>query len=657
MFGAEAFPKMTTGTDLVPVTSGSLATTGGSAVQSMSPMDSIREMFIDMRDALERIAENTLETNELLRTAVLGTPAEQRAEAIASGETDPVPETDQDSPTFLQRLQNVNPFSGGLGTFGKLALAVAGLLGIKLFEDDLEGGIAGLLEAIKNSKLGEKVNELTTKIKEDASEAFESLRNGITRTIEATKLLVEKIKSIYTVVETYVNKFDTDDVEGLSETEMKALTDDLTDKFSTFAIDVLSGIFKGVISTILATTLVSTAVSSISATVRAGVLGGGIGPNLPGVMQFSALTKFGKVSLVAAIGLGVLELINTSKSAYEEAITDAAGDKQNFDVSEFVGAFFGGEGKGIFNSFEEFLSKASIGLAAGAGLGFTFAKLGFTFGTPFGPIGMVTGALAGALIGGVVGAVGGYFGGERISNMLDNFGNMVNDAATAIVDYFGGLVSSVKNYFGIGIEGMDTAEELGTGLTNVNKQIEEQLEMSMSVPANARRLEKLLNDRSKILQKIDDLTLGDDTATNVSDIQQQINLRQNDLTKFSETLKGKEYSRNESVATRQKEADKIILDSIVNDIERLEKQKNMLLNPDLTSNLIGNVPVENRFADLQGEIALAQNKANAPGGIVTKIDNSSTAIKGGDNITVTGLSAEQNYFTALELANKKARMV
>ena len=270
---------------------------------------------------------------------------------------------------------------------------------------------------------------------------------------------------------------------------------------------------------------------------------------------------------------------------------------------------------------------------------------------------MVTGALAGALIGGVVGAVGGYFGGERISNMLDNFGNMVNDAATAIVDYFGGLVSSVKNYFGIGIEGMDTAEELGTGLTNVNKQIEEQLEMSMSVPANARRLEKLLNDRSKILQKIDDLTLGDDTATNVSDIQQQINLRQNDLTKFSETLKGKEYSRNESVATRQKEADKIILDSIVNDIERLEKQKNMLLNPDLTSNLIGNVPVENRFADLQGEIALAQNKANAPGGIVTKIDNSSTAIKGGDNITVTGLSAEQNYFTALELANKKARMV
>ena len=137
MFGAEAFPKMTTGTDLVPVTSGSLATTGGSAVQSMSPMDSIREMFIDMRDALERIAENTLETNELLRTAVLGTPAEQRAEAIASGETDPVPETDQDSPTFLQRLQNVNPFSGGLGTFGKLALAVAGLLGIKLFEDDL----------------------------------------------------------------------------------------------------------------------------------------------------------------------------------------------------------------------------------------------------------------------------------------------------------------------------------------------------------------------------------------------------------------------------------------------------------------------------------------------------------------------------------------
>ena len=77
MFGAEAFPKMTTGTDLVPRTGTSLTTTNGSVVEPMSPMDSIREMFMDMRDSLQAIVENTLETNELLKVGVLGTPAEQ----------------------------------------------------------------------------------------------------------------------------------------------------------------------------------------------------------------------------------------------------------------------------------------------------------------------------------------------------------------------------------------------------------------------------------------------------------------------------------------------------------------------------------------------------------------------------------------------------
>ena len=57
MFGAEAFPRMTTGTDLVPTSSRMLTTTGGSAVEPMSPMDSIREMFIDMRDSLQQIVE------------------------------------------------------------------------------------------------------------------------------------------------------------------------------------------------------------------------------------------------------------------------------------------------------------------------------------------------------------------------------------------------------------------------------------------------------------------------------------------------------------------------------------------------------------------------------------------------------------------------
>ena len=56
------------------------------------------------------------------------------------------------------------------------------------------------------------------------------------------------------------------------------------------------------------------------------------------------------------------------------------------------------------------------------------------------------------------------------------------------------------------------------------------------------------------------------------------------------------------------------------------------------------------------ELNAGDVKSNAPGGVVTKIDNSNTAIKGGDNITVTGLSSENSELTALLLASRKARM-
>ena len=138
MFGAEAFPKMTTGTDLVPASSRMLTTTNGSVVEPMSPMDSIREMFMDMRDSLQAIVENTLETNELLKVGVLGTPAEQRDEAIAAGETDSQGNIkEDDGPGFLDRWSRLNPFGqDGLGTFGKFLLAIGALVGLKLFGDN-----------------------------------------------------------------------------------------------------------------------------------------------------------------------------------------------------------------------------------------------------------------------------------------------------------------------------------------------------------------------------------------------------------------------------------------------------------------------------------------------------------------------------------------
>ena len=67
-----------------------------------------------------------------------------------------------------------------------------------------------------------------------------------TRTLDTDKsgrILVEKIKSIYTVVETYVNQFDVDGVEGLSEDEVKdseEFIQKLTDTFTKKVDDLVA---------------------------------------------------------------------------------------------------------------------------------------------------------------------------------------------------------------------------------------------------------------------------------------------------------------------------------------------------------------------------------------------------------------------------------
>ncbi len=73
MFGAEPLPKkITTGTDIVVASNNMMTTTGSGGgalanIQPMSPMDTMREVFFEIRDSLQAIVANTLETNELLK--------------------------------------------------------------------------------------------------------------------------------------------------------------------------------------------------------------------------------------------------------------------------------------------------------------------------------------------------------------------------------------------------------------------------------------------------------------------------------------------------------------------------------------------------------------------------------------------------------------
>jgi len=663
MFGAEQFPKVNTGTDLVISSSSMMTTTSGSATaQPMSPMETMKEVFFDIRDSLQAIVANTLETNELLKVGVLGTPADQRRESIERAETDsqgnlPPVETDEGGPGFLDRLKGLNPFKSGIGTFGKVLLALLGLGAIKFFKEPIAKGFASFLEFI--SDLGNSdsaFNKKFEEIKIRAETAFNEFKDGVEKTVEFIKRLNIIIKKTYESIETYINTFDVDpdDMEGLNKEEIQNLKDDVQDKITTAIAEGIGKLISKIKDEIVGIFAFPVTLGLAITAIKNSILGkDGVDNDLKKKKPGKFKKVLGKVGLIAAIGLGVIELIDKSKEAYADAITDEMGNKQSFDFSELIGNFFGGDGKGIFNSFGEMFKMGAIGTAVGAGIGLTLAKAGFVLGTPFGPIGMATGALAGFLFGSIIGAVGGFFGGEAISNLIDGIGDFVLDTATSISNFFKDFISSIKDTLGIGIEGMDTQEELDEGLADVNKNIEKVAGRNMG-PANVNRLNKLRKDRDKILDKIDAQTLNDTDDVNLSDIDKKITARNSLITLLS----------NKSKPTK---ADQEMIGIIQSEIDALREEKNVIkgiesLNP---ANFVPNAPGglavfgpiqnQNRIASVVDENMIA----NAPGGVPViqqnnSVDNS-TAVAS-SNVYTHPLAANNSYLTAMMAHRNKLMM-
>ena len=83
MFGAKFFEKFTTGGDLGlagsrMVTSADGQVQGGDVATRVkalpAPTETLKEVFLDIRESLRSVANNTEETVKILRTAVLGPP-------------------------------------------------------------------------------------------------------------------------------------------------------------------------------------------------------------------------------------------------------------------------------------------------------------------------------------------------------------------------------------------------------------------------------------------------------------------------------------------------------------------------------------------------------------------------------------------------------
>ena len=677
---AISLPTVSTGTSLV-VGSQKL-TDNQQQATPMSAMDSLRAVFDDMRYALESIAINTFETNELLKTGAVGKSQQERDKGIREGETDVPPVAEEKGPGILaslgNTLSNLNPFKDGMSPIMKFLLAGAALIGLKVFGEKLNEPLANLVKMFKEGTIVDNIKKTVENIKKDLEPIILDIKEGFGRFIEGVTAVFNIIKSAYEMVEKYVMSFDTQGAVGpagmpigdgkLDPTELGNLKKDVIDKITDAIVQTVKNVAGQLADGIKGIFLLPVTLGLAMAAIKNAILGPAVkppqGPTKGGtpVKARGGILRgiLGKAGLVAAVTFGIFELIDKSKEAYADAITDEMGKKQNFDFSEMIGSFFGGDGKGIFNSFGEMFKQGAIGTAVGAGLGLTLAKLGFVIGTPFGPLGMGTGALLGFLVGSLVGAIGGYFGGAAISKLLDDFGSMISDVGDTIFNYFSDLVDSIKTFF-TGGPSKKAADEkrLNEELTDLNKDLEYYQKLVEKDPNympfvnKVEKLEKKIEDKKKEISNVPlaqaELTAGvtlEGVGQNIDDKEFQIQV-QKDLLNRAKTGQGIFMSKDD-----QDQLENVIIPRLENELIELKKTENKLKEVSTTGDVVLKTDVvPSKFDTVDASDRTGSSFNFTP--IHTNSNN--TNVKGGDNVYTGGLREDNPHFTALIMAHKKAQ--
>ena len=421
MLGAVSLPDIPTGRSLVVRSETLPAETGGGNVSAMSPVQSASAMFAEMLDSLKLIEQNTLATVELLKTAVLGTPDQQRREQIERAETDEEPlsgddDSPRDGPGFLSRLNKLNPFSSESGAIVKFIAAALALLGLNTFKDKLIPKLSALLEFFFGEGKEGSFESIMTGILEKVKTIVEDLKKRIEPIIEDLKLKFEdmkekvetfltKVNGIVTIVsdvikkiEDYVDSFDVDGIEGLSEDERKALVAHIEKKikdglYKLFG-DLIGGA-KGILGLLTVASIMSRIKTAVPV-VRAGA---------PFAARFAALAGGATVGGVAGLGLLAAAGIYTAYERVFDSINQALDEETGkTDKSQALSNMLGGtlnkEG-GVMNALDNSFKFGLMG-----------ATLGLFLGGP-------PGAIAGFKIGSVLGGFLGYIGSENIDKVLD----------------------------------------------------------------------------------------------------------------------------------------------------------------------------------------------------------------------------------------------
>lgn len=411
-------------------------------------------LFADMRDSLSSIQQNTSETVQLLKEALVGpSQQESRDEGISKGDTDPPKAKGGGRFSGALKgigsaLDKVNPFSSGFafGNIGRALLAGGGLLLITTFRENLIGPLASLLELIKKSKLGEL-------IKGGATDAFTTLKETFTTVVEGVTKFVEFIKATYKTIEDFLMSYDDPEKGGdasgtLDGDEIQNMITDVKDQIVESIVEFTGAVVKGVALAIIGVPLTGFAVRAISSQITplfAGPGSGAVqGPTRPGE-KLKRVSRFarGPLSLASRIALPLL-VISGLLSTYDnvtQSAAEALDEQGNFDMSEFIAKFFGGKKDGgVANAFDKALSIGGTGAVVGAGLGLILGPGGAL-------VGAMVGGMIGLALGTVVGAVSGYLGSDRLKQAGTFITETAKTLGNGIYAEFEALVAGVAAAF------------------------------------------------------------------------------------------------------------------------------------------------------------------------------------------------------------------
>ena len=444
MYGSINLPALTTGTSLMKMSGG----LGGGTTQ-MSPMESMKEVFLEIRD-------NTKETVELLKTMVLGDSTQDKKDAIAAGDVDA---SKPKGPGILSKVGSafgsLLPEKGGfMDTLLKLGLAVGGIALLNIFGDKLKGPLANMIKAFKEGKIGEKIGEIVTDIQEYLTPLWDKIKTKVGEFIDNVKLVFNLIVGAAKAVKDYMMQFDTSGGgpggrygDGkLDQFEKAKMIKDLKDKIIKpitdavygFAMDVVEAIIKGIGAISIISIL--SRLSPLAA-VPGGKPGKGNKPKgkISRMFKIAGLSRYGVAALGGVILLGIFAFAEDVIGAFNDQLDEQkkkALDEIKIPEGKDDDPTFGERLSSVGSVVKGFLAKFIVGNQEGS----TFANVlenGFKKGLMGAAIGSIStvgfGALPGFVGGFIFGAVSAAFGEENLKKELDNATDVGPDSPTGMV--------------------------------------------------------------------------------------------------------------------------------------------------------------------------------------------------------------------------------